>query len=41
MKSIFGKLTVDQVRMVVMVVVLTLFVLGATAPLMVGGLGGN
>ncbi len=41
MKTLISKINPETIRLVVLVVVLVLFVISATAPLAVGGLGGN
>ncbi len=41
MKHLFSKLTVDQIRLIVLLLVVALFVIGAGAPVAIGGIGGN
>jgi hypothetical protein len=41
MKKFFSKLSLDQIRLVVLVLVVALFVIGASAPLAIGGIGGS
>jgi hypothetical protein len=41
MKKFFSKLSLDQIRLVVVILVVALFVIGASAPLAIGGIGGN
>ena len=41
MKKFFTKPTLDQVRIIVLIVVVALFIIGAGAPAAIGGIGGN
>ncbi len=41
MKKFFSKLSLDQIRLVVVILVVALFVIGASAPLAIGGIGGS
>ncbi|MEL7643686.1 MAG: hypothetical protein AAGU25_06225 [bacterium] len=41
MKKFFVKPTLDQIRLVILIIVVALFIIGAGAPAAIGGIGGN
>lgn len=41
MKKFFSTFTLDQIRLIVLILIVALFIIGAGAPSAIGGIGGN